>query len=176
MVAVDFRTKTTVEGDYFQVTPKGLVPALKLDDGAVLTEGAVILQWIADRKPERKLLPSFGTPARYTALEWLNFVATDLHKGMATLFSPFIDPASKASFAEGNLRSRFGYIEQHLSNNDYVLGQPVLGRGCLSVQHPALAATGQGGYLLLHRYSEIHGAHGAAALRARIFESGRARP
>jgi glutathione S-transferase len=122
LVAVDFRTKTTVEGDYFQVTPKGLVPALKLDDGTVLTEGAVILQWIADRHPHRKLLPAFGTPARYTALEWLNYVATDLHKGMATLFSPLIDPASKASFAEGNLRSRFGYIEQHLSNNDHVLG------------------------------------------------------
>lgn len=123
LVAVDFRTKTTVEGDYLQVTPKGLVPALKLDDGVVLTEGAVILQWIADRNPERKLLPSFGTQERYTALEWLNYVATDLHKGMATLFSPFIDRASKTRFAAGNLSSRFEYIERHLSNNDHVLGK-----------------------------------------------------
>src|SRR5687767_13368369 len=73
LVKVDFRTKRTVDGDYFEVTPKGVIPALKLDDGDVLTEGAVILQWIADKNPERGLLPAFGTRERYTALEWLNF-------------------------------------------------------------------------------------------------------
>lgn len=122
LVKVDFSTKTTVEGDYFQVTPKGFVPALKLDDGDILTEGAVILQWIADSYPERKLLPPFGTRERYKALEWLNFIATDLHKGMAVMFSSFVDAASKASFAEGNLAARFAYVEAHLSNNEYVLG------------------------------------------------------
>ena len=78
LVKVDFRTKRTVEGDYFEVTPKGFIPALKLDDGDVLTEGAVILQWIADKNPERGLLPAFGSRVRYTALEWLNFVARNL--------------------------------------------------------------------------------------------------
>lgn len=122
LVKVDFRTKRTVEGDYFEVTPKGFIPALKLDDGDVLTEGAVILQWIADKNPEYGLLPAFGTRERYTALEWLNFVATDMHKGMATMFSPFVDVESKAKFAEGNLASKFEYVEEHLSRNDYVLG------------------------------------------------------
>lgn len=122
LVEVDFKTKTTVEGDYFQVTPKDFVPALKLDDGDVLTEGAVILQWIADRHPEKQLLPRFGSRERYTALEWLNFVASDLHKGMATMFSPLIDPASKKAFAEGFLEVKFAYIDAHLSERDYVLG------------------------------------------------------
>lgn len=122
LIKVDFNTKKTVEGDYLQVTPKGFVPALKLDDGDVITEGAVILQWIADHYPESKLLPSFGTRERYRAMEWLNFVASDLHKGMGVMFSPFIDSASKDNFSKGNLASKFKYIEEHLSKNDYVLG------------------------------------------------------
>lgn len=122
LIAVDFKTKTTAEGDYLQVTPKGLVPALKLDTGEIITEGAVILQWIADRKPEAELLPRQGSMARYTALEWLNYVATDLHKGFATLFSPFLDRDSKRRFAEGNLAERFRYVDGHLGDNDYVLG------------------------------------------------------
>lgn len=122
LIAVDFKSKTTAEGDYLQVTPKGLVPALKLDTGEIITEGAVILQWIADRTPEAELLPRQGTMARYTALEWLNYVATDLHKGFATLFSPFLDRDSKRRFAEGNLAERFRYVDAHLGRNDYVLG------------------------------------------------------
>lgn len=122
LVKVDFATKTTVEGDYLEVTPKGFVPALLLDDGDLITEGVVILQWIADQHPEHRLLPTFGSKERYRALEWLNVVATDLHKGMATMFSPFIDDASKARHADGFLHGRFSLIEEHLSHNDYVLG------------------------------------------------------
>ncbi|NLS01558.1 glutathione transferase GstA [Rhizobium sp. P38BS-XIX] len=121
LVKVDFQTKTTVEGDYFKVTPKGFVPALKLADGDVITEGAVVLQWIADNNPERKLLPAPGSPQRYRALEWLNYIATDMHKGYATLFSPFLDDASKARFIEGNLSTRFEYLDGHLSGSDYLL-------------------------------------------------------
>lgn len=123
LVKVDFSTKRTVEGDYLQVTPKGLVPALRLNDGEVLTEGAVILQWIADQHPASKLLPPVGTRERYTAMSWLNYIATDLHKGMAVMFSPFVDKASKTSFAEGNLGPRFAYIDEHLSSNTYLLGE-----------------------------------------------------
>ncbi|MCP2132946.1 glutathione transferase GstA [Bradyrhizobium ottawaense] len=122
LVKVDFATKTTVEGDYLKVTPKGFVPALKLDDGEVITEGAVLLQWIADHNPERGLLPAFGTSERYRALEWLNVVATDLHKGMAMMFSPFLDDATKKRFADGFLAGRFAVIEAHLSRHDYLLG------------------------------------------------------
>jgi glutathione S-transferase len=123
LIAVDFKTKTTVEGDYLQVTPKGFVPALKLDDGDVITESAVILQWIADHFPEHHLLPRFGSRQRYTALEWLNFVATDLHKNFAVMFSPVLDAASKAAFAEKNLIGKFAYVDRHLSTHDYVLGE-----------------------------------------------------
>ncbi|WDZ96735.1 glutathione transferase GstA [Herbaspirillum sp. WKF16] len=123
LIKVDFRTKTTIEGDYYQVTPKGFIPALKLDDGDILTEGAVILQWIADHYPESGMLPPAGCRERYTAMEWLNYIATDLHRGMAVMFSPFINKESKALFAEGNLLTRFEYINEHLSDREFVLGE-----------------------------------------------------
>ncbi|WP_447932597.1 glutathione transferase GstA [Sphingopyxis fribergensis] len=122
LVEVDFKTKQTVEGDYYQVTAKGFVPALKLDDGDVLTEGAVILQWVSDQNPDRGLLPAFGTKERYKALIWLNFIATDLHKNMAVMFSPVLDDATKASFAKANLINKFEYVDEHLAANDYLLG------------------------------------------------------
>lgn len=122
LVKVDFRTKTTVEGDYFQVTPKGFVPALKLDDGEVITEASVILQWIADHNPERGLMPQSGSLERYRALEWINYVATDIHKGYYTLFSPYLDGASKARFLQGNLHNRLAYLDTHLADNDYLMG------------------------------------------------------
>lgn len=122
LIKVDFATKTTTEGNYYEVTPKGYVPALKLDNGDILTEGAVILQWIADSNPKHKLLPEFGSRERYKALEWLNFVASDLHKGMGVMFSPFIDGDSKNRFAEGYMAPHFHYVENHLIHNEYVLG------------------------------------------------------
>lgn len=122
LIKVDFKTKTTIEGDYLKVTPKGFIPVLKVDDGDILTEGAVILQWIADQHPHSGLLPPFGSRERYRALEWLNFVASDLHKGMAVMFSPSLDEETKQRFAEGNLIGKFDYVNEHLSGNRYVLG------------------------------------------------------
>ncbi|MDY0746757.1 glutathione transferase GstA [Paucibacter sp. R3-3] len=123
LIKVDFKTKLTAEGNYFEVTPKGMVPALKLDSGEVLTEGAVILQWIADHHPASHLIPAHGTMARYEAMQWLNYIATDLHKGMAVMFSPYVDEASKSRFAEGNLSERFAYINAHLAERPFLLGE-----------------------------------------------------
>ena len=72
--------------DFLKINPKGSIPALVLDDGTVLTEGAVICQFLADLAPEARLLPATGTFERYRALEWLNFIATELHKGFGPLW------------------------------------------------------------------------------------------
>lgn len=122
LVNVDFASKRTAEGNYYDVSPKGFVPVLSLDDGQILTEGAVILQWIADHVPKRKLLAPMGTMARYRGMEWLNYIATDLHKGMAVMFSPFVDATSKVRFAEGNLAARFKYVNEHLTSSSYLVG------------------------------------------------------
>ena len=86
---VDLAKKRLENGDdYFAVNPKGQVPALLLDDGTLLTEGVAIMQYLADSVPDRQLLAPTGTISRYKTLEWLNYIATELHKGFTPLFRP----------------------------------------------------------------------------------------
>ena len=80
-VQVDLKTKRLKDGaDFWQVNPKGYVPTLQLDDGAILTEGPAIVQYLADQKPTAGLAPANGSFARYRLQEWLNFISTELHK------------------------------------------------------------------------------------------------
>ena len=69
------------------INPKGAVPALELDSGEVLTENAVILQYLGDRAGWPDVLPRLGNFRRYRVLEWVNFITTELHKSFAPLFS-----------------------------------------------------------------------------------------
>ena len=98
---MDAKTHTISGGsDYYALNPKGSVPALELDDGQVLTEGAVIVQYLADLRPEAGLIPEAGTMARYRLQEWLNFIATDIHKQLSPLFNPKVnDEASCSAWA-----------------------------------------------------------------------------
>jgi glutathione S-transferase len=129
---VDLRTKRLETGeDYFGINPKGAVPALEMDDGALLTENAVVLQYIADRAPDAQLIPPFGTLARYRVLEWLNYIATELHKGFAPLFHPGADEGSRAAAIEA-LAARFDYVNgklgagPHLMGNDFTVADTYL--------------------------------------------------
>ena len=72
--------KTDDGGDYFQISAKGYVPALRLDDGQILNEGPSVLQYLADRKPESGLAPAWGTVERYQLIDTLNYLSTELHK------------------------------------------------------------------------------------------------
>ena len=92
---VDLSTKQTASGkNFLSVTPKGYVPALELDDGRVITEGPAIVQYLADLKPEKNLAEKPGTYERAKVQEWLNYIATELHKNFSPLFHP-LDLAEK---------------------------------------------------------------------------------
>lgn len=121
-VTVDLGSKKTASGgDFFAINPKGYVPALALDDGHVLTEGAAILQYVADLAPAAGLAPAPNTMAHYRLIEWLNYLATELHKSYSPLFN------SKASedwknFARAALDRRLEYVAKHLAISTYLLG------------------------------------------------------
>jgi glutathione S-transferase len=120
-VRVDLETKRTESGaDYLAISPKGAVPALELDDGALLTENAVILQYIADQAPGWHLIPPYGTMERYRVLEWLNYIATELHKSFAPLFHPTGEPREHAMKA---IATRFDYVEGRLGDDLYLTGE-----------------------------------------------------
>lgn len=118
---VDLKEHKFNGGDYYQVNKKGSVPVLELANGERLTEAAIITQYIADQNPNAKLLPALGTWERYRAQEWLNYVATEVHKGFSALFNPSM-PDDARKIAVGNLEKKFTFLNDHFGKNEYLLG------------------------------------------------------
>ena len=115
-------TKTTAGGeDFMQINPKGYVPTLRLNDGSILTEGAAILQYIADQKPESGLAPMAGTMDRYRLQEWLTFIGTEIHKSFSPMFNKTAAVEVK-DYARNLLTRRLGYAEAQLANRPYLMG------------------------------------------------------
>lgn len=119
--AVTLSTKRTASGaDFLAISPKGQVPALRLDDGAVLTENPAVLQYIADAAPGSGLLPAPGSRERYRVLEWVNYVGTEIHKGcFFAMFSPDAPPEAKA-WARGLLDKKLAYVALQLDGRPFV--------------------------------------------------------
>jgi glutathione S-transferase len=103
------------------INPKDQVPVLELDDGSVLTEGPVIVQYLADRKPGSDLLPAPGTMERYRVQEWLNFVTSELHKTFGPMFRP-TTPAEFKQLSKDVLAKRFDWIDKELAGKQYLTG------------------------------------------------------
>lgn len=119
---VDGKTKLTASGENFlEVNPKGYVPAIRLDDGEVLTEGPAIVQYLADLKPESGLAPPNGTLARYRLQEILTYINSEVHKTFSPLFNPATSDEARAERVD-YLKRRYGYIESILSRQPYLMG------------------------------------------------------
>ncbi|WP_256741983.1 glutathione transferase GstA, partial [Cronobacter sakazakii] len=122
LVAVDLAAKRTETGeDYLTINPKGQVPALLLDDNTLLTEGVAIVQYIADLVPDRQLLAPVGSMTRYHTLEWLNYIATELHKGFTPLFRPDT-PDEYKTIARAQLQKKFAYVNEALAQKQWLMG------------------------------------------------------
>jgi glutathione S-transferase len=106
-------------GDFWQVNPKGYVPALELDNGKRLTEGPAIVQYLADQKPEAGLAPKAGSYERYELQEWLNFLTSEVHKQFSPLFRPNT-PEEYKTIAKENLGKRFDWLDKQLAGKDYL--------------------------------------------------------
>jgi glutathione S-transferase len=122
---VDLRTHRTASGcDYTLINPKGYVPALQLDGpgSPVLTEAAVVLQYIADLAPEAMLAPANGTQARYRMQELLGFLATELHKQFGPLFDS-TTPRAVQSKQRGKISDRLLYLQDVLDDRAFLMGE-----------------------------------------------------
>ena len=108
--------------DYYSINPLGYVPLLELDDGTRLTEGPAIVQYIADQVPEKNLAPPNGTVARAQLQSWLNFIATEIHKGFSPLFSSATPAEYKATAIE-KLESRLKWVDGELAGKSYLMGE-----------------------------------------------------
>jgi glutathione S-transferase len=118
---VDLATHKTEHGqDYRRLNPKGYVPALELDDGTLLTEIVAILPFIADQKPEAGLAPPPQTMARTRLLEWLGFLATELHKAFGPIFHRGND--SLKIEARETIERWLAYVADQLAGRDFLMG------------------------------------------------------
>lgn len=119
---VSMKTKAIANGgDYREINDKGSVPALQLDDGRVLTEAAVLLQYIADQAPAANLAPALGSFERYQVMEWLNYIATELHKRFTPLFTPGCTEAGRTA-AWAALARPLGYLAGKLEGGEFLMG------------------------------------------------------
>ena len=116
------RHLTTTGDDYYAINIKGQVPVLELDDGAHLTEGPVIVQYIADRADAMNFMPPTGSMARYRVMEWQNYITSELHKSFSPLFNPEFDATAKALHSR-LLRKKFEWVDQQLAGTPYLTGE-----------------------------------------------------
>jgi glutathione S-transferase len=121
------RDKTTETGaDFMKISPTGAVPCLEIENGQVLTEGAVIMQYLCDKSDAgQAILPKAGTLERVRVQEWLNYVASEIHKGVGILFGvPRIFPekiqADVTEGLKGTLTKKFERLERALSGKKYL--------------------------------------------------------
>lgn len=123
LVPVTLSSKKTADGrDFFTVNPKGQVPALRLDDGAILTENTAVIQYLADLEPAAGLLPPVGSPDRYRVLEWMSFVSTEVHKAcFAVMFNPESPPEAKA-WARATLPKKLEHAAGELGDREFLVG------------------------------------------------------
>lgn len=120
---VDLQAKRTeTGGDYWAINPKGAVPALDLGNGEVLTENAAILQYLGDLSGDSGLFPPVGDLQRYRVIEWLNYIATELHKS----FAPFFNPATSDDQKQATrdlLARKFDFVAKGLGDGPYLMGE-----------------------------------------------------
>jgi len=121
-IAAPTKTHKLADGtDYYTINPLGYVPLLVLDDGCQLHECPVILQYVADLVPDKALAPANGTFERYKLQEWLNFIATELHKGFSPLFTPGMPDEAKA-LAKTRLMGRLQWMDGELAGHPFLMG------------------------------------------------------
>src|ERR1700722_579125 len=122
-IKVDHGTRKTPDGqDFNAINTKGYVPALRLDNGELLTENVAVLQYIADLNPASKLAPAAGTLERYRLMEWLSYINSEVHKSFGPLFSPEVSEDVK-KFARANLTKRVDWLEKALGSKTFLMGE-----------------------------------------------------
>lgn len=124
LVKVDLQAKVTETGeDYLKINDKGSVPALRLPDGSILTETAALLLYVADAAQQpSNLAPVIESAERYQLYEWLNFLASEIHKREGMIVSAVI-PDSACALVREQLFKKYDWINARLEGRDYLMGK-----------------------------------------------------
>ena len=123
LVKVDLATHTTEHGaNFFDMAPRGYVPLLELADASRHSEGAALLQYVAELDATQALIGPPGSPRRLAVVQWLTFISTELHKG----FSPWLwhkeTAESTRQAVRARLATRFAELEAVLARSEFLAG------------------------------------------------------
>lgn len=112
--------------EFLAVNPAGKLPVL-VDGDLVLTESVAIAVYLADKYPEKRLLPA-DPRGRAEAMRWLLFTATELEQPLWRMAKhSVIYPEDRRLPADIVLaREEFAemaaVLEQHMAGREYVVG------------------------------------------------------
>ena len=120
--------------DYRAINPLGYVPALRLDDGTVLTENSAILQYIADQYPDAGLAPPLSDRVGRARLrQWLSFIGAELHKGLMTPLLGRETPPEVKAWTVSKYAPRLAYLDDKLEGREFLLERFSVADGYLAV-------------------------------------------
>ncbi|AOM40288.1 glutathione transferase GstA [Xenorhabdus hominickii] len=123
LTKVDLKSKLTENGDDFlKINPKGQVPALMLDNNVILTEGLAVVLYLADQKLDRNLVAPAGSLERYHQIEWLNYIASEIHQNFGVFSPTSAAPESYRSTIRSKLLTKFTYLDSILAKREYIAG------------------------------------------------------
>ena len=114
--------------EYLKLNPHGRIPTL-VDGTLVLFETAAICMHLADKHPEAKLAPAFGSAERSHFYKWMIYLTNTVQAEMLVYFYPerwggdgtCRDTVKRS--AEARLAAMFDTIDQSLSEHGpYLLG------------------------------------------------------
>jgi glutathione S-transferase len=132
-IYVDPKTKTLPDGsDFRAINPLGYVPVLRTDAGELLSENAAILQYVADRFPQAGLAPT-DPWQRAKLQQCLNFVATELHRGLFTTLLDSKASAETKAYVIAKGESRLGYLNNYLAGREFLLDRFTVADAYLTV-------------------------------------------
>ena len=126
--AVRIERGRQTDPSFLLISPLGRVPALVTATHGTITEAPVVLSYIADMAPGLGLLPAVGTQDRYQALRWMAYISTTVHPALGRLWraARFCDDPSCEQTIEraaaAQLADHFAYIEGHMSNREWIVG------------------------------------------------------
>jgi len=124
LVRVDVQNthKTESGDDYYAINPKGYVPFLTIDSNTNLSEGAAILQYLADQDPDVKMSRRAGSPERYQVQQWLTFIGTEPQRLLGSFFIEGHLTEAGLEFGKGKLNQRLAIMDSRLADNEYLMG------------------------------------------------------
>jgi glutathione S-transferase len=115
--------------EFLAINPAGKVPAL-VDGELVLTESVAIVVYLAEKYPEKHLLPREPS-GRAQAMRWLLFAATELEQPLWRIARhSFIYPEEKRlpadiALARGEFTEMAEVLDRHMADREFVVGDSV---------------------------------------------------